>query len=100
VQVTRWVLLVATALVTATLVSFTGAIGFVGLVVPHLVRLVCGPLHGRLLPLSARAGALLLVLADTLARSLIDGQEIPIGIVTAVVGAPVFAYLLRRGRSA
>ncbi|EHY87358.1 FecCD family ABC transporter permease [Saccharomonospora azurea] len=100
VQTTRWTLMVTTALVTAGLVSFTGAIGFVGLVVPHLVRLVCGPLHGRLLPLSALAGAVLLVFADTLARSLVEGQEIPIGIVTAVVGAPVFAFLLRRtGRS-
>ncbi|WP_207392739.1 iron chelate uptake ABC transporter family permease subunit [Aeromicrobium sp. IC_218] len=96
VQATRWTLMIATALVTAGLVSFTGAIGFVGLVVPHLVRLACGPLHKRLLPLSALAGALLLVLADTLARSLVDGQEVPIGIVTAVVGAPVFAWLLRR----
>lgn len=96
VHTTRWVLMIATALVTAGLVSFTGAIGFVGLVVPHLVRLVCGPLHGRLLPLSALAGALLLVLADTFARSIIPGQEIPIGIVTAVIGAPVFASFLRR----
>ncbi|ACU96789.1 FecCD family ABC transporter permease [Saccharomonospora viridis] len=101
VQATRWTLMTATALVTAGLVSFTGAIGFVGLVVPHLVRLVCGPLHGRLLPLSALAGAVLLVLADLLARSLVEGQEIPIGVITAVVGAPVFAFLLRReGRSA
>lgn len=96
VHTTRWVLMIATALVTAGLVSFTGAIGFVGLVVPHLVRLMCGPLHGRLLPLSALAGALLLVLADTFARSIIPGQEIPIGIVTAVIGAPVFASFLRR----
>ncbi len=96
VQAVRWTLMIGTALVTAGLVAFTGAIGFVGLVVPHLVRLACGPLHKRLLPLSALAGALLLVLADTLARSLVEGQEIPIGIVTAVVGAPVFAWLLRR----
>ncbi|WP_418061470.1 iron chelate uptake ABC transporter family permease subunit [Pimelobacter simplex] len=93
---TRWVLLVGTALLTACLVAYTGAIGFVGLVVPHVVRLVCGPLHRRLLPLSALAGAVLMIWADTLARSLIDGQEIPIGVVTAVLGAPLFAYLLRR----
>ena len=93
---TRWVLLVGTALLTACLVAYTGAIGFVGLVVPHVVRLVCGPLHRRLLPLSALAGAVLMIWADTAARSLIDGQEIPIGVVTAVLGAPVFAYLLRR----
>jgi len=97
----RWTLLVGTALLTACLVAFTGAIGFVGLVVPHVVRLVVGPLHHRLLPLSALAGAVLLVWADTVARSLVEGQEIPIGIVTAVLGAPVFAWLLRReGRDA
>ncbi|MDQ6526313.1 iron chelate uptake ABC transporter family permease subunit [Nocardioides sp. LHD-245] len=93
---TRWVLLVGTALLTACLVAYTGAIGFVGLVVPHVVRLVCGPLHRRLLPLSALAGAVLMIWADTAARSLVEGQEIPIGVVTAVLGAPLFAYLLRR----
>jgi iron complex transport system permease protein len=93
---TRWLLLVGTALVTACLVAYTGAIGFVGLVVPHVVRLVAGPLHRRLLPLSAMAGAVLMIWADTTARSLVDGQEIPIGVVTAVLGAPVFAVLLRR----
>ncbi|WP_375003863.1 FecCD family ABC transporter permease [Aeromicrobium sp. CTD01-1L150] len=92
----RWSLLVGTALVTATLVSFTGAIGFVGLVIPHVIRLLCGPLHHRLLPLSALAGAVLLVWADTAARSLVAGQEVPVGVVTAVIGAPVFAFLLRR----
>jgi iron complex transport system permease protein len=92
----RWLLMVGTALLTACLVAYTGAIGFVGLVVPHVVRLVCGPLHQRLLPLSALTGAILVVWADTAARSIVDGQEIPIGVVTAVLGAPVFAYLLRR----
>ena len=96
ITTTRWTLLVGTALVTASLVAFTGAIGFVGLVVPHVVRLVWGPLHRRLLPLSALLGAILLVWADTLARSIVSGQEIPIGVVTAVIGAPVFAWLLRR----
>ncbi len=96
VERVRWILLVGTALLTACLVAHTGAIGFVGLVVPHVVRLVCGPLHRRLLPLSALAGAILMVGADTAARSLVDGQEIPIGVVTAVLGAPVFAWLLRR----
>lgn len=96
VERVRWVLMIATALLTASLVAHTGAIGFVGLVVPHVVRLVCGPLHLRLLPLSALAGAILMVGADTAARSVVDGQEIPIGVVTAVIGAPVFAVLLRR----
>lgn len=92
----RWTLMVGTALVTACLVAFTGAIGFVGLVVPHVIRIIWGPLHRRLLPLTALAGAILLIWADTAARSLVEGQEIPIGVVTAVLGAPVFAYLLRR----
>jgi len=101
ITATRWTLLVGTALLTASLVAFTGAIGFVGLVVPHVIRLVWGPLHRGLLPLSALAGAVLLVWADTIARSLVSGQEIPIGVVTAVVGAPAFAWLLRReGRDA
>lgn len=101
IMATRWTLLVGTALLTASLVAFTGAIGFVGLVVPHVVRLLWGPTHRRLLPLSALVGAILLVWADTIARSLISGQEIPIGVVTAVVGAPVFAWFLRReGRDA
>ncbi|KAA1374929.1 FecCD family ABC transporter permease [Aeromicrobium fastidiosum] len=101
ITATRWTLLVGTALLTASLVAFTGAIGFVGLVVPHVVRLVWGPLHRRLLPLSALLGAILLVWADTIARSLVSGQEIPIGVVTAVVGAPFFAWFLRReGRDA
>lgn len=101
VNVLRWVLLVGTALVTACMVAFTGAIGFVGLVIPHIVRLTCGPRHHLLLPMSALGGAILLVWADTLARSLISGQEIPVGVVTAAMGAPIFCYLLRReGRGA
>lgn len=101
ITATRWTLLIGTALLTASLVAFTGAIGFVGLVVPHVVRLAWGPLHRRLLPLSALLGAILLVWADTIARSIVSGQEIPIGVVTAVIGAPVFAWLLRReGRDA
>ena len=83
--------------VTACLVAFAGAIGFVGLVVPHIVRLLTGPGHRRAAPDVARWSARsLLVWADTIARSLVDGQEIPIGVVTAVVGAPFFAWLLRR----
>lgn len=85
-----------TALLTAILVAYAGAIGFVGLVVPHLVRLVAGPGHRLLLPTSALVGAVVLVWAYTLARSLVEGQEIPIGVVTGVIGTPVFAVLLRR----
>nr|WP_198664205.1 iron chelate uptake ABC transporter family permease subunit [Jiangella endophytica] len=94
----RWLLMVVTALLTACLVSYTGAIGFVGLVVPHIARMLIGVRHHRLLPASALGGATLLVWADTAARSLVSSQEIPVGVVTAAVGAPVFAVLLRKAR--
>lgn len=96
---TRWVLLTGTALLTGAMVSVSGAIGFVGLVLPHAVRLLTGPGHRALLPLSALVGAVFLVWADTLARTLFDPREIPVGIVTALVGAPVFALLLARRRA-
>lgn len=99
VQGVRWTLLGAGALLTGALVSVSGAIGFVGLVLPHAVRLIAGPGHRALLPLSALVGAIFLVWADTLARTVFDPRELPVGIVTAVVGAPVFALLLLRRRS-
>jgi iron complex transport system permease protein len=93
---TRWVLLVATALLTGAMVSVSGSIGFVGLVLPHAVRLVVGARHRVLLPLSALVGAIFLIWSDTLARTLFDPRELPVGIVTAVVGAPLFILLLMR----
>jgi iron complex transport system permease protein len=99
VQRTRWLMLGATALLTGALVAVSGSIGFVGLILPHAVRLVFGPGHRALLPLSALFGAVFLVWADTLARTLFDPRELPVGIVTAMVGAPVFAALLLRRRS-
>ncbi|GAA4286674.1 putative F420-0 ABC transporter permease subunit [Georgenia daeguensis] len=93
---TRWVLLGTAALLTGLLVSVAGAIGFVGLVVPHAVRLIVGDRHHRLLPVAALAGATFLLLADTAARSLFEPRELPVGILTAAIGAPVFAVLLRR----
>ncbi|GAA1622867.1 iron chelate uptake ABC transporter family permease subunit [Georgenia ruanii] len=92
----RWLLLGAGALLTALLVSVAGAIGFVGLVVPHAVRLVAGTRHYRLLPVAGLAGASFLLVADTAARSLFEPRELPVGVLTAVIGAPVFAVLLRR----
>jgi iron complex transport system permease protein len=97
---TRWGLLVAAALLTGAMVSVSGSIGFVGLVLPHGVRLLVGPRHRALLPLSALVGAIFLVWADTAARSLFEPRELPVGIVTAIIGAPVFALLLARRRSA
>ena len=88
--------MVLTALTTACMVAYAGVIGFVGLVVPHIVRAVTGAAHRRLLPLTAATGAVLMVWADTLARSIVEGQELPVGVVTAAVGVPFFVYLLRR----
>jgi iron complex transport system permease protein len=95
----RALLLVVTALLTATLVSAAGAIGFVGLVLPHAARLLVGPGHRRLLPATAIAGAIFLVWVDTAARTLFEPQELPIGVVTALLGVPAFAAILaRQGR--
>ncbi|TXS08266.1 iron ABC transporter permease [Streptomyces sp. adm13(2018)] len=96
---TRLVLLSVTALLTAVLVSSAGAIGFVGLVLPHAIRALAGPGHARLLPLTALAGSVFLVWADTLARTVLDPQEVPVGVVTSLVGVPAFVLVLYRSRS-
>jgi iron complex transport system permease protein len=93
---TRWLLLIATALLTGAMVSVSGSIGFVGLVLPHAIRLLVGSANRRVLPLSALLGAVFLVLADTVARTAFDPRELPVGIVTAIVGAPLFVLLLAR----
>lgn len=95
---TRWLLLVGVALLTGALVSQSGSVGFVGLVLPHAVRMLVGARHRALLPLSALAGGTFLVWADTLARTVFAPRELPVGIVTAAIGAPVFALLLWQGR--
>ena len=82
----------------SALVSVSGSIGFVGLILPHAVRLVTGARHRLLLPLSALCGATFLVWADTLARTVFAPREVPVGIITAALGAPVFAVILWRGR--
>jgi iron complex transport system permease protein len=92
VERTKRILLSAAALITAAGVAFAGVIGFVGLIVPHMLRLVVGPDHRVLLPSAALAGGSFLVAADTLARA--GSTELPVGIVTAAVGAPFFIYLL------
>ncbi|SIN84833.1 putative F420-0 ABC transporter permease subunit [Agromyces cerinus] len=94
----RVLLLGGTALLTGALVAVSGSIGFVGLILPHGVRLLVGSRHRALLPLSALAGALFLVWADTAARTLFDPRELPVGIITALIGGPVFAVLLMRRR--
>lgn len=94
----RLVLFATTALITATMVSIVGAVGFVGLVVPHIARFLVGPSHVRLLLASVLIGANFMVLADIVARIIVPGQVLPIGVVTALVGAPAFALILYRAR--
>ncbi|SEH21973.1 iron complex transport system permease protein [Rhizobium sp. NFR12] len=94
----RVLLLLVTALMTATIVSMVGAIGFVGLVIPHAARFIVGPGHIRLLPACALIGALFMVLADIVSRIVIAPQILPIGVVTALVGVPFFCVILYRAR--
>ena len=91
-------LIIITTLAAAAAVSVSGIIGFVGLIIPHILRLVLGPDHRRLLPYSFFGGGIFLLMADTIARILLDSQEIPVGIITAIVGVPFFLYLLRHGK--
>ncbi|ALS23503.1 MULTISPECIES: FecCD family ABC transporter permease [Paenibacillus] len=96
IERTKLIVLMASTLITAAAVSVSGVIAFVGLLVPHLLRLMIGPDYRLLLPLSLIGGAIYVLLADTLARTLLSPTEIPLGVVTAFMGAPFFAYLLRR----
>jgi len=96
VEKVKLILLAAATLITSSAICFTGLIAFVGIVVPHVVRLIWGPDYRFLLPLSTLVGAIFLILADTLARSIMPPTEIPVGIITAFCGAPFFLYLLRR----
>lgn len=91
-------LLILGSLLTAAAVSVSGLVGFVGLVIPHVGRLILGPDHRLLLPAAALLGGLFLVLSDLLARLLLAPAELPVGIITALVGAPFFIYLLRRSK--
>lgn len=93
---TRLVLMLTVAVLTGTAVAVSGAIGFVGLVLPHLVRMIVGVTHARLLVLLVPIGAVFMIWADTAARTAFGAQEIPVGVVTGLVGAPVFALILLR----
>lgn len=90
------ILLVVASLSTAFVVSISGIIGFVGLVIPHLVRLLVGPNHRRLIPISALAGATFLMFSDLIARTIVAPRQLPIGIITAFLGSPYFIYLIIR----
>lgn len=92
-------LLIAAALITGACVSVGGLIGFVGLVIPHIVRMLFGPDHRILLPAAALFGAAFLLIADLLARVILAPGELPVGIITALVGGPFFIYLLRRQKN-
>lgn len=96
VEKLKKMLLISSSILTAAAVSVSGIIGFVGLVVPHMVRLIVGPDHRILVPSSALFGASYLILADTIARSVLPPEEIPVGIITSIFGGPFFIYLLKR----
>ena len=87
---------IAVALLAATLVSFTGVIGFVGLVAPHIAKFIVGGEHGLQLPLSALIGAALVLLSDTVGRSIINPVIIPVGVVISIIGVPIFIYMIMR----
>jgi len=96
VQRTKYILLIVTSLITAVAVSLAGIIGFVGIMVPHMMRLVFGSDHRLLLPAAALFGASFMVVADTLARIILAPAELPVGVITALCGAPYFIFLMRR----
>lgn len=95
---TRRNVLILTSLLSATAVSMSGVIGFVGLMVPHLLRLASGPDNRTLMPLSLAGGAAYLLFCDILARTIVPGRELPVGVITAILGVPFFIALLRRSR--
>jgi iron complex transport system permease protein len=95
----RTIILAAASLATASAVAFSGIIGFIGLIVPHLMRMAFGADYRRLLPLSLLGGAAVLLLADVLARVVMAPQELPVGIVTALAGVPFFLWVLRRAKN-
>lgn len=96
VELVKWVLFLGISLITGIAISFSGIIGFVGLIVPHLMRMFIGPDHRLLIPASALGGASFMIAADTLARTIISPSELPVGVVTAFLGAPFFIYLLKQ----
>ncbi len=96
----RLLIVIASTLATAAVVAVSGLVGFVGIIVPHTVRLVVGPSYRRILPLSILVGAAFLILADLVARTVLSPAEVPLGVVTAFVGAPFFLVVLRQSRRA
>ncbi|MFL2627735.1 MAG: FecCD family ABC transporter permease [Dehalococcoidia bacterium] len=99
VNKTKYILIVISTLLTAIAVSVSGIIGFVGLVAPHAVRLLWGYDYKYLIPCSALLGSIILILADTIGRTILYPQELPVGVITAFIGAPFFIFLIIKGRS-
>jgi iron complex transport system permease protein len=96
IETIKRVLIIVTSLITASVVCICGIIGFVGLMIPHMMRLVVGPNHKALIPATCLAAGIFMVTCDTLSRTLFPPLEIPIGVITAILGAPVFIFLLKR----
>ncbi|MDD5129377.1 MAG: iron ABC transporter permease [Candidatus Omnitrophica bacterium] len=92
------ILILVTALITASLICICGIIGFVGLIVPHMMRLIVGPNHKILIPTTCLAASVFIIFCDLLSRTLFSPVEIPIGVITAIIGAPVFIILLKKGK--
>jgi iron complex transport system permease protein len=92
------ILFFACSLLTGSIVALTGLIGFVGIIIPHLLRFLIGPDHRRLLPACVIAGSIFMVVADTLARVLLSPTEIPVGVITALIGGPFFLFLLWKNK--
>jgi iron complex transport system permease protein len=96
VELLKWISFLGISLMTGLVVSFSGIIGFVGLIVPHLMRMIFGADHRLLMPAAALGGAVFLIAADTFARTILSPSELPVGVITAFLGAPFFIYLLRQ----
>ncbi len=99
VEKVKKILIVCATLLTAAVVSVSGSIGFIGLIIPHIARMLIGPDHRKLLPLAGFLGGIFLLISDDFARSLLSPLEIPVGIITALVGGPYFIYLLRKKKN-
>jgi iron complex transport system permease protein len=99
IETLKQIMLVCVSLMTAAAVSISGIIGFIGLIIPHIMRLLVGPDHRILIPASALAGAIVLIACDTIARTVMSPSEVPVGIITALLGGPFFIYLLTRKKN-
>jgi iron complex transport system permease protein len=93
------IVIIVASIVTAVAVSFSGVIGFIGLIVPHVLRMLFGPDYRKLIPLSVLAGGTSLLIADVIARWVLAPRVIPVGIITALAGAPFFLWILRRAKT-